>query len=123
MTHAEAAGVKGFLIKPVSPSSLLGAMLEAKPGAFDGVLMEIQMPVMDDYAAARAIRNDVRFRELLVIAMTADAMAGDRDKALDAGMNDHIAKPIDVDELFSVLKLWLKPPDLGREPDKGKRPI
>jgi CheY-like chemotaxis protein len=83
-------------------------MLAARPTSFDGVLMDIQMPVMDGYAAAREIRRDDRFKDLPVIAMTANAMAGDRDKALEAGMNDYVAKPIDVTELFEVLDRWIQ---------------
>ncbi len=76
---------------------------------FDGVLMDCQMPVMDGYAATRALRLQARWRELPVIAMTANAMAGDRDKALAAGMNDHIAKPIKVEEMFATLARWIRP--------------
>ena len=76
---------------------------------FDAVLMDIQMPVMDGYEATRRIRADDRFRDLPVIAMTANAMAGDREKTLNAGMNDHVTKPIDVDDLMSVLVRWIKP--------------
>jgi CheY-like chemotaxis protein len=76
---------------------------------FDGVLMDCQMPVMDGYAAARAIRRQVRWRDLPVIAMTANAMVEDRDRALAAGMNDHIAKPIKVEEMFSTLARWIRP--------------
>jgi CheY-like chemotaxis protein len=76
---------------------------------FDGVLMDCQMPVMDGYEATRALREQAQWRELPVIAMTANAMIGDREKALAAGMNDHIAKPIRVAEMFSTLARWVRP--------------
>ena len=76
---------------------------------FDGVLMDCQMPVMDGYAATRALREQACWRDLPVIAMTANAMVGDRDKALAAGMNDHIAKPIDVEQMFATLARWIRP--------------
>jgi CheY-like chemotaxis protein/HPt (histidine-containing phosphotransfer) domain-containing protein len=76
---------------------------------FDGVLMDCQMPVMDGYAATRALRAQPRGRELPVIAMTANALVGDRDKVLAAGMNDHIAKPIKVEALFATLARWVHP--------------
>jgi len=77
--------------------------------SFDGVLMDCQMPVMDGYAATRALRAQPRWRDLPVIAMTANAMVGDRDKALAAGMDDHIAKPIKVEEMFATLARWIRP--------------
>ena len=76
---------------------------------FDAVLMDCQMPVMDGYAATRALRQHTQWRDLPVIAMTANTMVGDRDKALAAGMNDHIAKPINVDDLFATLARWIRP--------------
>ena len=76
---------------------------------FDAVLMDCQMPVMDGYAATRALRQQPQWRELPVIAMTANAMVGDRDKVLAAGMNDHVAKPIKVEELFATLARWIGP--------------
>ncbi|MDO8931430.1 MAG: response regulator, partial [Rhodocyclaceae bacterium] len=76
---------------------------------YDGVLMDCQMPVMDGFEATRRIRADSRFDALPVIAMTANAMAGDREKCIECGMNDHIAKPIDVSQLFSTLARWVKP--------------
>ncbi|MGQ0597507.1 response regulator [Aquabacterium sp.] len=76
---------------------------------FDAVLMDCQMPVMDGYAATRELRKHPEWRDLPVIAMTANAMVGDREKALEAGMNDHIAKPIDMNELFATLARWLRP--------------
>jgi len=77
--------------------------------AFDGVLMDCQMPVMDGYAATRALRQQAQWRDLPVIAMTANTMVGDRDKAIAAGMNDHIAKPIRVDDMFATLARWVSP--------------
>ena len=77
--------------------------------SFDGVLMDIQMPVMDGYTAARHIRDQQQFADLPVIAMTANALVGDREKALDAGMNDHIAKPLNVAEMFATMARWITP--------------
>lgn len=74
---------------------------------YDLVLMDIQMPEMDGLAAARAIRSDERFSELPIIAMTAHAMSGDRELSLEAGMNDHVTKPIDPDVLYDTLQKWL----------------
>jgi CheY-like chemotaxis protein len=76
---------------------------------YDVVLMDMQMPVMDGLTATRKIRSDARFRQLPIIAMTANAMVSDREKCIEAGMNDHIAKPIDPDQLFTVLGRWVKP--------------
>jgi CheY-like chemotaxis protein len=76
---------------------------------FDGVLMDCQMPVMDGYAATRALREQPQWRDLPVIAMTANAMVGDREKVLAAGMNDHVAKPIKLEELFAALARWVHP--------------
>jgi two-component system, sensor histidine kinase and response regulator len=73
---------------------------------YDIVLIDMQMPVMDGVEATKAIRADPRFKTLPIIAMTANAMAADRDRCLEAGMNDHIAKPIDPDQLFNVLLRW-----------------
>jgi len=76
---------------------------------FDAVLMDCQMPVMDGYAATRELRSDLKWRDLPIIAMTANAMVGDREKVLAAGMNDHIAKPINVTEMFATLARWVRP--------------
>ena len=84
---------------------------------FDAVLMDCQMPVMDGFAATRALRAQPRWRDLPVIAMTANAMVSDRQKALDAGMNDHIAKPINVNQMFATLARWLGPRQAKDEPD------
>jgi CheY-like chemotaxis protein len=81
-----------------------------KENSYDAVLMDIQMPVMDGYTATREIRNlESEIRNVPIIAMTAHAMAGDEDKSMEAGMNGHVTKPIDPDQLFSTLQEWIKP--------------
>lgn len=75
---------------------------------YDLVLMDCQMPVMDGYEATRQIRADTRLGKLPIIAMTANALAADRERCLIAGMDDHIAKPIDVALLYATLARWLK---------------
>ena len=177
MKRADQIGLEGFLIKPVSPSLLLDAIMsafgkqastdtsagrgrlgEAPEGEglrganvllvedneinqqvareilegagltvnianngqeavdavglddYQAVLMDVQMPVMDGYTATRTITpGKGGFDDLPIIAMTANAMAGDREKALAAGMSDHVAKPIDVAQLFKTLRHWIKP--------------
>ena len=76
---------------------------------YDLVLMDMQMPVMDGIAATKAIRSNPRFNSLPIIAMTANAMDSDRETCLQAGMNDHLAKPIDPEALFAALLRWIKP--------------
>ncbi|MGD9044121.1 MAG: response regulator [Desulfobacterales bacterium] len=92
---------------------------------YDAVLMDVQMPVMDGYTATGKLREDQRFKELPIIAMTAHAMAGDADKSLAAGMNGHVTKPIDPDQLFATLQKWIpssekrvqvKQPEVPTEP-------
>ncbi len=189
MKRAEQIGLEGFLLKPVSPSLLLDAVMTAfgkqaageagaergrakgaeadarlagarvllvedneinqqvareilegagisvsiagdggqaveavGSGDYHAVLMDIQMPVMDGYTATKAIRADSRFKDLPIIAMTANAMAGDREKALEAGMNDHVAKPIDVGQLFTTLGRWIRPGVRGFVPREAPAP-
>ncbi|ATG90628.1 response regulator [Methylomonas koyamae] len=185
MHAAGRAGIDGFLVKPVSPSSLLDAILSAlgrgrvqamadkfkqigtanagnvrhlqgirlllvedneinrefasellrshamqvdeavngeeavamvQQQAYDAVLMDIQMPVLDGLQASRRIRElaaatgDARYAKLPIIAMTAHAMARDVEKSLEAGMNDHITKPIDPERLLSALSTWVPLP-------------
>ena len=77
--------------------------------SFDGVLMYCQMPVMDGYTATRNLRAQSRFKDLPILAMTANAMAGDREKVMDAGMNEHIAKPININDMFGTMAKWITP--------------
>ncbi|MCF8210982.1 MAG: response regulator [Rhodoferax sp.] len=83
-------------------------ILERDPH-FDGVLMDCQMPVMDGYTATRKIRQNPAFKDLPIVAMTANAMAGDKEKVLEAGMWDHISKPINVATMFATLAQWIHP--------------
>jgi len=80
----------------------VAAVATADP-MFDAVLMDVQMPVMDGYAATRAIRHDLGLADLPIIAMTANAMASDREACLDAGMNEHVGKPFELDHLVNTL--------------------
>ncbi|PKB13438.1 signal transduction histidine kinase [Novosphingobium kunmingense] len=78
------------------------------PGkAIDLVLMDVMMPIMDGLAATRAIRKDARWRDLPIVMLTAKAMPDDQEKCLDAGANDYMAKPIDVDKLLSLVRVWM----------------
>ncbi len=81
------------------------------PSPYDVVFMDLQMPEMDGYQATAKIRSDARFANLPIIAMTAHALVEERQRCLDAGMNDHLSKPIDPDALFMTLSRWAKPGD------------
>ncbi|MBF0295153.1 MAG: response regulator [Magnetococcales bacterium] len=85
------------------------AVVMVEQETLDGVLMDMQMPVMDGLTATRRIRQDSRFAGLPIIAMTANAMAGDRDLCLEAGMQDHIAKPVEPRAMFATMARWIKP--------------
>jgi two-component system sensor histidine kinase/response regulator len=71
------------------------------------ILMDLQMPQMDGFEATQVIRESLGMKEIPIIAMTANAMAEDREKCLDVGMNDHVPKPIDPDQLFAALTKWV----------------
>ncbi len=189
MQQAEKVGLDGFLIKPVTPSTLLNTIMAVFGGkggfrgaarsddawkikqiggirgahvllaednkinqqvaqellgqaglkvtiadngkeavawlgkeTFDAVLMDMQMPEMDGYEATHAIRQNPEFKDLPIIAMTANVMAGDREKCLEAGMNDHVAKPIDPDKLFATLVQWIPPREFAPHPTDTEPP-
>ena len=191
MEQAKRAGLEGFLIKPVTPSTLLDTIMgvfgekggflnvgradkdwkiktqDAIRGAhvllaednpinqqvaeellnqaglkvtianngreavemlddenvYDAVLMDMQMPEMDGYEATGAIRQRPEFKDLPIIAMTANVMAGDREKCLEAGMNDHVAKPIEPDKLFKTLSQWISPRDTDIPQPASQPPV
>ena len=83
---------------------------QAAEGEFDAILMDVQMPVLNGYDAARAIRSLTRedAQRIPIIAMTANAFAEDEKAALDAGMNAHVAKPLDVELLKKVIREYVK---------------
>ena len=86
-------------------------MLQAKPvGYYDVILMDIQMPHMDGYKATQVIRRlaDQKKADIPIIAMTANAFEEDRKKALEKGMNGHIAKPVDIEKMKEILQNTLK---------------
>ncbi len=190
MEQAERAGLEGFLIKPVTPSTLLDTImgvfgdqggfrragrseddwkirtldsirgvhvllaednkinqqvaeeLLAQAGLrvtianngreavellenrneYEAVLMDMQMPEMDGYEATRTIRQNPNFKDLPIIAMTANVMAGDREKCLEAGMNDHVAKPIEPDKLFETLVRWITPRESNEQRAEWSQP-
>jgi two-component system, sensor histidine kinase and response regulator len=101
------------------------AVLQAEH-PFDLVLMDIQMPVMDGFQATALIREESSGKNLPIIAMTANALSDERERCLSAGMSDHIAKPIDLEELFQVLNKWLsRAPvrEVGRTCDPEEREL
>jgi CheY-like chemotaxis protein len=80
--------------------------LNENPGV-DAVLLDMMMPQMDGYQTAAKIREQARWKNLPIIAVTAKAMSGDREKCIEAGASDYITKPIDIDQLLSLLRVWL----------------
>ncbi|MEW8375901.1 MAG: transporter substrate-binding domain-containing protein [Candidatus Thiodiazotropha sp.] len=105
----------GLLVDTVGNGEQAIEAVDKSP--YDLVLMDLQMPEMDGYEATRRIRDDARFKQLPLIAMTAHAMAEEREQCLAAGMNEHIPKPIDPAHLYNVLSQWLKAP--ASQPDRA----
>lgn len=100
------------------------AVQRVKDADFDFILMDIEMPEMDGYEATQSIRAlaasrpDKALQHLPIIAMTAHALAGDRKKSLDAGMNDHLIKPMDPEQLYAMLRKWIDPAFRARSQPK-----
>ena len=108
--NLEVAGelLKMAQVEVVTATNGREALEKIAASEYDAVLMDLQMPEMDGLTATRQLRLDPRFANLPIIAMTANAMAGDRDRCLAAGMNDHIPKPIDPMEMRHTLARWLR---------------
>ncbi|MGZ5254356.1 MAG: response regulator, partial [Flavitalea sp.] len=83
------------------------ALTQLESNKIDLVLMDMMMPEMDGYESTKRIRNIPKYRNLPVIAVTAKAMTGDREKCINAGASDYITKPVDIDQLISLLRVWL----------------
>lgn len=97
---------KAFVVKVASNGKQCLEILQEESD-FDLVLMDIMMPVMDGYETMRIIRQDPVMKDTPVIALTAKAMKSDRDKCLEAGASDYISKPLNMDQLFSLMRVWL----------------
>ena len=97
----------GASVLPAGSAREAFDVLEASPDA-DLVLMDMMMPEVDGYAATRELRRHPRYRRLPIIALTAKAMPGDREKVLEAGCDDFIPKPVERDRLIAVLERWLR---------------
>ncbi len=95
----------GFIVDVASDG--LECLNQLKQQTYDLILMDLQMPVMDGITAARKIRSRSEYASLPVVAMTADAVAGIREKVLEVGMNDYITKPIELNRLFEALVRWI----------------
>ncbi|MBL8444508.1 MAG: response regulator [Zoogloeaceae bacterium] len=118
----ELLGSAGIAVEVVENGQLALDRL-AHDDAFDGILMDCQMPVMDGYTATRLIRANPAWGELPIIAMTANAMTTDRERSLEAGMNDHIVKPLNVDDMFDVLERWISPGKWSSRPAAMLAPL
>lgn len=102
---------RGFRIENAENGMIaVDKVIHSKPGYYDLILMDIQMPVMDGYKATQEIRKleNKELAAIPIIAMTANAFAEDREKAFQAGMNEHVAKPFDIEKLMQVMKQYLK---------------
>ena len=102
---------EGFILDTAEDGTIaVEKMRTAKPGQYDLILMDIQMPIMDGYEATRQIRKleNPETANIPIVAITANAFEEDRQKALEAGMNEHVSKPIDMERLLEIMKKVLK---------------
>jgi CheY-like chemotaxis protein len=97
---------KGLKVSLARSGAKAIEMLE-EANDIDLVLMDIMMPEMDGYETMRRIRAQVKFKNLPMLALTAKAMKGDFEKCIEAGANDYLSKPVDVEKIFSMLRVWL----------------
>ncbi len=93
------------IVKAVNGKMALDVL--EKDNNFDLVLMDIMMPIMDGYETMERMRKDIKLRNLPVIALTAKAMKNDRDKCIAAGANDYLTKPVNIDKLLSLMRVWM----------------
>jgi two-component system chemotaxis sensor kinase CheA len=97
---------RGVIVQVANNGKRAIEMLQAYAD-YDLIFMDIMMPVMGGYEAMKAIRRDLGLETLPIIALTAKAMKGERDKCLEAGASDYIMKPLNIDQLFSLMRVWL----------------
>jgi len=97
---------RGMKVLTASTGSEAASLLERTPGV-SIVLMDIMMPEMDGYQTMHKIRENPELRRLPIVALTAKAMKGDREKCFEAGASDYLAKPVNTEQLLSALRMWL----------------
>jgi CheY-like chemotaxis protein len=97
---------KGLILFKADNGQKALDLLQQEPD-IELVLMDIMMPVLDGYETMKRIRQQPKFEKLPIIALTAKAMAKDRELCIDAGASDYLEKPVDVDRLFSMMRVWL----------------
>jgi len=98
---------QGMIVLPAESGDDAASLLEQAAGGVDVVLLDMMMPEVDGYETLRRIRQQPRFAKLPIIALTARAMQGDRERCLEAGASDYIAKPVDSSHLLAMLDRWL----------------
>jgi two-component system sensor histidine kinase/response regulator len=111
----------GFVVELAEDGQI--ALDKLAAGDYDIVLMDMLMPVMDGVTATVALRLDPRWQGLPVVAMTANAMQADRERCLASGMNDHIAKPIEPEDLWKMLLKWVRPRHVPATPESGIKTV
>ncbi|TBL68334.1 CHASE domain-containing protein [Hafnia alvei] len=114
---------EGAIIQTANHGQEAIDLLRARPSSFDLVLMDLQMPVMDGLSATQYIRSTLGLVDLPIIAMTANAMAADRDACLAAGMNDHIGKPFELKDLIRVIRKYSEQPGIVITTSEGSPPM
>lgn len=113
---------QGLIIDVVENGQAAVEKIKSASSAYDLVLMDIEMPIMDGYQATQILRSDSRFKEMPIIAMTAHALLADKEKCLAVGMNDFVPKPVEARELYAALIKWIKPTIRKVAPhDRGKQ--
>ena len=109
---------EGFMVEVAGNGKKAIEIINTSQKPFDLVFMDLQMPVMDGYTATEILRKNDKWQSLPILAMTADAMSGVQKKVLAAGMNDYVTKPIDIDELYSVMVKWVNPDNVRHSKNK-----
>lgn len=104
-----ALGLEGATATPTADGQQAVQLLKTRPEAFDAVLMDIQMPVMDGLTATRLIRSELGLTGLPIIAFTAGVLAEQQQAARAAGANDLLAKPVELEQMVAVLSRWTRP--------------
>ncbi len=100
--------LEGFGVTVVTAEDGMQAITRLAQDHFDCILMDLQMPVMDGLSATREIRKNPEYADVPIIALTANVMAGEQEEILNAGMNDHVGKPINLEQLVATLARWVK---------------